>query len=190
MSFREKAQLVVVSVAITLTLAAGLYYLVNAFLAGPRGGADDAPILIAGGSLYLGTDLPAVFKPDANKQKLVYESGYEVYSIDVTDNRDVTTPYPVTAGSGTATIVITYCNTLCVNKDVVTINVDNRLDPAVTITNSPKNIGKAPRLLPNLWTHRRKGWHIDEVKLKVGTQEPDVDCDNSECDIVVQTKNY
>jgi len=189
MSFREKAQIVVVSVAIALALAAGFYYLAPGFPGGSRGGADDAPILIAGGSLYLGTDLPAIFTP-ADKKTLVYSAGYKVYGIEATDKDDNTVPYTLDKDSGTATITISYCkNSSCNDKDEVTMDVNNSSDPAITIKNSAENIGKAPRLLPNLWVHARRHGKIEVVKLIVNKMtKPDVKCDESECNIVVQTE--
>jgi hypothetical protein len=158
------------------------------------GGTDDAPILIAGGSLYFGTDVPASFTPNANKDTLYYTTGYKVYRIDATDVNDVTAPYTVTSK---ATIVISYCKNAnnCNEKDEVTVQVDNSQDPAVTITNSSRNIGKAPRLLPNLWVHPRKNWDVAIVKLTVDQMtKPDVVCRDSgngresECNIEIQTK--
>src|SRR5262245_30789541 len=93
MSFREKAQIVAVSVAIALAVAAGFYYYQTGRTANPVAGPDvvvpdDAPILIAGGSFYIGTRPDVPLNSDGRK---LYRNEYKVYQIDLTDKDDAAT---------------------------------------------------------------------------------------------------
>jgi hypothetical protein len=198
MSFRDKAQIVVVSVVIALALAAGSYYFVAGPSLGPggiRGGTDDQPIIMAGGSLYIGTGETAKFK--AVGDTLDYTEGYKVFRVDVVDMSENGETWPVGA-AGSGQIDIEYCrldNTTgqCSSQtDKVTMTFYNNVSPQViSIKNSltGKPISKARRMMPTLRTHPRKRWTMFKVRVKVeGTVDKGYECGpDSECEVVVHT---
>jgi hypothetical protein len=201
MSFREKAQIVVVSAAIALALSAGLYY----FLAGPSQGPgrilnpnDDQPIIMAGGSFYIGTGFTAKFRPaKSDDGSLYYTERYQVFRIDVLDKDDKNSMQDVDQSQGEGSIVMEYCgNAQCNNnqKDIVTMAFFNNpaAQKVITITNDTTNnkpISKARRMLPSLRTHRRKQWTLLTVTVKVvGEQDKTYKCESeSECEVEVHT---
>ena len=215
MSSREKAQIVVVSVAIALALAVGFYYVVGRISTafgpgGTGGGSDDEPIIMAGGSLYIGTGDTATFNPAKTDDGfLYYHEGYRVFRIDVTDMGDERKEHPVNQAYSHGEIVVAYCkNRNCNSKnqaDTVTMTFDNRAtDPVIKIGNTLEDqqgkrtpISKAPRMLPTLRTHWRKDkdWTIYSVMV---TETNDNDGSKyehttdkcgpySECEVVVHT---
>ena len=191
MSFREKAQIVVVSVAIALALAAGLYYFVGGPSLGPGifNPNDDQPIIMAGGSFHIGTGLEVGLDSDGKK---LYRNGYKVFQIDVTDKDDILT----TVYGQQGVIDILYCRLNVLNncsdrRDTIKLSFNNSGAGVIDITNDleGKYIGKAPRLLPNLRSHMRKNWTMFSVTVTVsGSLPKEYKCgSDSECEVVVHT---
>ena len=91
MTFAEQATVVGVSVVVSLLIGAGVYEVVKP--ATPvvpdvrplRAPGDDAPIIMAGGSLYIGHHPDFSFTPDStNHHQLNYSQAMQVSKIDVT----------------------------------------------------------------------------------------------------------
>ena len=202
MSFREKAQIVVVSVAVALALAAGFFY-VSGRITSPTEPSlgpgriltptDDQPIVMTGGSFYIGTGDTATFR--AAGDYLEYKSGYKVFRIDVLDKSNMNTMTDVLADAS-GQIDIVYCNlngSQCTPNQTDTVKMlfnNNVANPVIRIENtlSDRPIGKARRILPTLRTHTRKRWTMSSVKVTIGTTMQTFTCeDDSECEIVVHT---
>ncbi len=190
MPFKEKVQVVTISVVIALAAAAGLYQFVQPRGPHALGPGDDAPIIIAGGSLLIGTSDVLTFNPDPSKPQLNYSSPMQVFQIDVFHvsggGSEVSNSANVTAGAP-GTVVMNYCkNQNCSGpSDTVTLHWDANKN--VWIDNSLSTIQKSSRLLPNLRIHSRKKWMLVNVSVNGGTA---VDCgtgNQDDCTIVVHT---
>ena len=193
MSPIEKVQVVLLSVvtAAAISLGVGKWMAPGNQRIDTIGPNDDAPIIMAGGSLYLGTGPDGVLKPDGNG--LAFTSGFKVFGVDFTDQND-TTQSAVTADvSGKAgALIVTYCKNDCSNPaqtDVVTLNFDpNSISISNTLASHP--ISRMPKLLPTLRLHMRKRWKMSSVELKIAgaTFGTVAQCGNdSECNVVVHT---
>ena len=186
MSLTEKIQVVVISVIIALALAGGLYVVLPGQRV-PVGAGDDAPILIAGGSLFLGTHSEFQLKASLTGNALQFADlkGVQVFdryvnSIDSIDATGGVASYPA---SGAARVEINYTG-----NDTITLEYD----PAthyITITNTDTNhyISKTHRVLTNL--RARKGGKIQNIDLFPDGSTPHrVDCGaDGECSVTVHT---
>jgi hypothetical protein len=162
---------------------------------------DDAPIIMAGGSLYIGTGTDGVFNRDSAKATLVYTAGLKVFGIDLINKEDALQQLTeADVSSATGRVDLTYCKLQLTippappacsgNSDTVTLTFDNTSTggPIVISNKLSVKIGAAPRILPTLWMHMRKGWTLFHVEATAGTTTKKADCGSgSECNIVVHT---
>lgn len=193
MPFRQQAQLVIVSVGISLALAGGFYLaVIRQELARTRhrlGSGEDAPIVMAGGSLYIGTSDTLTF--NANGTQLNYSSPMQVFQVDVfyylndAEQKDTRNVAAGTAGN----VELAYCkNGNCSsaqNKDTVTISWDANKN--ISIQNTANTIQNSSRILPNLRFHSRHKWSLVSVSVNGGTA---ISCGaggESECTVLVHT---
>jgi hypothetical protein len=194
MKFKEQAQLVTLSVVISLALVAALYQAVkpapNANNHG-LGAGDDAPIVMAGGSLYIGTSGTLTFAPDQNHTKLNCSSQMQVFKVDVFNYvNGVETPNPTNVAAATAGKVdFAYCNNgKCDNAqhtDTVTINWDANKN--IWISDTAGTIQNSSLILPNLRFHSHHKWSLLNVSVNGGNP---IDCGKnaeSECTVIIHT---
>jgi hypothetical protein len=187
MSFAEKARVVAVSVVVSLLVGGGLYEFFKI-----RQSGDDSPILIAGGSLYLGTDLVHQLKSMNDEYLLLAEPKGDptqvakVTSLEVTDSDDNVKSYPA---SGATRIELTYGSAFY--SDKVTLEFDPR---AYTIKISDLDgdkkhpLAHSPAILPNLRMHPRRGGGIKQLSVYPdGMKEEPVKCDKGDCSVIVHT---
>jgi hypothetical protein len=192
MPFKEKVQLVLVSTIAAVVLTLGAIRLFQTKIFQPTvGGTDDAPIIMAGGSLYIGTGPDGVFQPSGNT--LAFTSGFKVFGIELTDQNDNTqTAVENDVAGKTGAIIVTYCKSNCAqanDTDIVTLNFDpNRINVSNTLAGHP--ISRMSRILPTLREHMRRHWKMVSVELKIGgvTFGSVAQCgSDSECDVVIHT---
>src|SRR5262245_56896330 len=135
MSFTEKVKVVTVSVILTLGLA-GLYaWLSQKIIVGAD---DDAAIMIAGRSLYLGTHTDYQLKADANDPKVLWFANPKgdrvdnrrVYGLESTDANGMVTTYTL---MGATKVVVNYTG-----GDTITLLYDPVMH-YINIYNSDKN---------------------------------------------------
>jgi hypothetical protein len=194
MSIKEKIQVIAISVVAALAIGAGIYFITRPLT--PLDDTQDSPILVAGGSMYFGTD-PGFRLQKVNNYLQLSDASYTAVTnrkfteIDVEDSNDVITLYKTLSGS--PRIDLTYCRNSCNgqgNSDVVTLKDDSGTQ-AITITNTDSThaISQAARLLPNLLMHQRRGdWKIDHIDVYPdGSTKTTVMCTNGECSVVVHT---
>jgi hypothetical protein len=191
MTFREKAQLVTVSVVLALALAAGLYQAVKP--KGPHGlsGTDDAPIIMAGGSLTIGTE-NFTFTIDSTNHKLLADPLLKVFQIDLFDQNDNLQKIPPVPIDAVGDVVVSYCgvyaNPCTAPYDKVLIHFEK--SKPIEISNTKKNIENAARVLLNLRMHRRKHWVMSHVTVNfTGLTKPvEADCGpDGECSLIIHT---
>ncbi|HXA52744.1 MAG TPA: hypothetical protein VNV86_20650 [Candidatus Acidoferrum sp.] len=191
MSLKEKVQVVLLSVvtAVAISMAVGKMFFAK--IRPFSGGSEDAPIIMAGGSLYIGTGPDGVFQPNGNT--LAFTSGFKVSSIELTDQNDNTqTAVENDVAGKTGAIIVTYCKSNCAQgngTDTVTLNFDpNSITVSNTLPGHP--ISKMSKILPTLREHMRKHWNMVSVELKINgaTFGNVAQCGNdSECDVVIHT---
>jgi len=184
MSFTEKATLVGVSVGISALLAWGISKSISE---GTRGGSDDAPIIVGGGSLYFGTGALATFTR-VSDDELRFAPDFKVSAIDWIDSDGKTGSVPVLLNEGN--ITVKFCgNQNCTgagNVDMVRLSF--KPGSPISLTNELKGVGNSHRLLPNLWRHPKKNWTVDSMAITVGVGVPmPVKCLESACGVYVHS---
>jgi hypothetical protein len=168
MLFKEKVQIVLVSTILAVALTLGAIRLFQTRIFQPTSsGSDDAPIIMTGGSLYIGTGSAGVFQPSGNS--LVFTPGFKVFGVSLTDQNDNTqTAVENDVAGKTGTIIVTYCKSNCApgnDTDIVTLNFDpNSISVSNTLPGHP--ISKMSRILPTLREHMRRHWNMASVELK------------------------
>jgi hypothetical protein len=184
MPFKERAQLVIVSVLISLALAAAAYLVIRPVNLSSDG---DAPIIMAGGSFHIGTSYLFTFKTamwptSAPEPALLYWDGQtsarKVFQVDVIYFvNGVLTPTTIPITNPT-TVDLKYCKTKNCNAayDTVTIKWDGTDLWIVSKDDQNRNntFAKLSRLTSNLRVHSNKNWYLSDVKVD-GTQ---FICDN------------
>jgi hypothetical protein len=189
---KEKVQVVLWSVVASLAAVGIIKWVlsVNQSIQS-LGATDDAPIIMAGGSLYVGTGPDAVFQPNGNA--LNFTSGFKVFGVDIVDQNDaMQSAAEADVRNKTGALIVTYCKSNCNNAaetDTVTLNFDaNSIAMVNTLSGHP--ISKMPKILPTLRTHMRRKWRLVSVELKINntTFGSVAQCgDSSECSVVVHT---
>jgi hypothetical protein len=195
MPFKDQFKVVAVSVLFSLMFAFGLFKLVSPKIGlhTTLGPADDAPIVMAGGSLFIGTYEGFAFQPDSTlPAQLDYSANMQVFGVDIgyldsstgklnIDHTDVS------SGSAGA-VTLSYCkNANCSGvQNVDTINLNWSPSNPISITSSLNLLSQGSRLLPNLIVHPRKKWLLRHVNVTGGTTTLDRDCGTeSECNVIV-----
>jgi hypothetical protein len=204
----EKIQVIVISVVLAVVLAIlyGRIYPSQTVAPGPgpteikpdRGGdTDDAPIIMAGGSILIGTDANGTFTraDDQGRRILKFEDKFKVFQIDLTDKQGHTTTIPATdLLAKVGKIEIDHCmanaQDQCVGqKDTVTLNFNNG-PGAISLRNDHgKQIGKANRVLPTLWRHKIDQFVMLAVRVTIeGVEAATAACGKgADCDVVIHT---
>jgi len=216
MSSREKIQVIVISVVLAAVLAIVVGRLFPSQTVAPpgptgtkpdtTGDTDDAPIIMAGGSIFIATDSKASFDPvtDAGRKYLKYTSGYRVSRIELVDKKDdeekVTAAQIKQAKRGS--IEIDYCvikkanqednDTCTANKtDTLTFTFDNdTTPPLIDLKNvHTKQVGRALKMSPTLWRFKIQDLMLFKVRAKLnGQQVAKANCGrHGECEILIHT---
>jgi hypothetical protein len=165
-----------------------------------RGDTDDAPIIMAGGSILIGTDSNGTFKraDDGGRRYLKFDDGFKVFQIDLTNQEGYTkTIYAVDLLAKVGKVEIDHCmvpQDACVGqKDTVILKFDNGTGTITLKNDHRKQIGKANRVLPTLWRHKIDQFVMLAVRVKIEeTEVAAAACGKSaDCDVVIHTcKNF
>ena len=159
---------------------------------GPKtkaGGGDDEPVVVAGGSTYIGTPSGHRFDPDSTGRLVHSDPNRYVTSVEVIDKDDnPLTPVP-TFNNQPVTIDITYCRIgtghACVSGTSETVTLKTvTLGQGLTISSDRTKMARSPKMIPpNLLTHPRRKKTMRDVSLN-GTKV--ADCyDDGECSITI-----
>lgn len=192
MPFKDQFKIVAVSVLFSLILAAGLFKLIKPETSLHRLGAgDDAPIVMAGGSLFVGTYEGFEFQPDqALPSQLNYSANMQVFGVDVwylDNNGNLQLDHTDVASGSRGTVTLSYCkNANCNGINVDTITLNWNANKQIWIVSSLNLLGKGSSLLPNLRVHPRKKWLLRNVAVAGGVSALNRDCGgDSECNVIV-----
>lgn len=195
---KENTLTVVVSVAAALAAAVLYDKIVNPTSA--PGAGEDAPILMAGGSLYIGSHEYHHFKPVSNTLVLYDATNTQVTDryvdrVDVTDPTDVVTSYPpsTTSTPQNVTVNINYCNNDNTKCDSVTLAYAYTngtgaftISDVLSVDASKHPITRAHWALTNLLMHPRKNWQITGITVTTDSAVQ-TSCATGECSVVVHT---
>jgi hypothetical protein len=133
------------------------------------GGADDAPIVMAGGSVYFGTAGPAVLNADHKSKKLVHSKTMRVFQVDILDPNQTVPNTISVAPQDRFTIELKHCELAhCNDGDPQeTVSVAIRPGGRVEISNEPvkpsNNVDDAYAIMQNLRVYSVPNWTIRSV---------------------------
>ena len=192
MEAKDKIQVIVISVILSLAIAALYSWFRSPGSPGQglrRDSADDSPIMVTGGSLYLGTDTG--YQLYASGDNLQFADlnaspvlNRKITAVEASDTGGNLNTYPA---SGATRVVVDYKGP----DETITLAFDPTTY-AITMTNGKMGNGAISRVtrkvLPNLRV--RKNGKIDKIHIYAdGSTETQVDCGNdSDCGVVIHTE--
>jgi hypothetical protein len=157
MNWTEKTQVIGLTALVTAALVLGGALLLAPYLR--RLAADDAPIVMLGGSFHMLSIGADHLVADHNGHSLHQSSHHTVYSIAV--NLGPATPVDAAAK---ADVVFVYCDPNDCNgkSDTVRVRFDNSSTKVIDIV-AKSNIDQSPETFPGWFSHPQGTWKLQSV---------------------------